>query len=106
MKIQTWLQIFCITAVILGFASIAFSRPVWIEGEVTRSPWLKDSTYYIEVDKQVYKILPDIRITYRYLRNKGAYNEEPASVNTLYPGHTVLMKVNQKDVIQIIRFQP
>ena len=106
MNKMRWLNIFFIILVVCAISSFAFARPVWIEGSVTRSPWPKDSHYYIEVDKQTYRILPDIRITYRYLRNKRAYNEEKASVNSIFTGHQVSMKVNKKDVLQIIRYQP
>jgi hypothetical protein len=106
MKKKRGLKLFFLVLVVCAIFSSAFARPVWIEGIVTRSPWPKDNHYYIEVDKQTYRILPDIRITYRYKRNKRAYNEEKASVRSLFKGHQVSMKINKKDVLQIIRFQP
>jgi hypothetical protein len=106
MNKMRWLKVFFMVLVLCTISSSAFSRPVWIEGIVTRSPWPKDGYHYIEVDKQTYRLLPGIRITYRYKRNKRAFNEEKASVNSLYTGHQVSMKINKKDVLQIIRFQP
>ena len=67
--------IFILFSVLIS-ASAALSRAVWMEGKVTRAPWMVDSHYNIEVNKITYNILSDIRITYRYMRNEGAYDEK------------------------------
>lgn len=84
--------------------SLAGNRAIWIEGEVTKSPVMAASHQMIEVEKVSYRILPDIRITHRYLRNKGAYDEKNVSTNSISTGQKIMMKVRKKDVIQIILF--
>ena len=77
---------------------------VWVQGEVTRTTWTENNYNMVEVNGVTYRILPDIRVTYRYLRNKGAYNEKSSSVNSIYLGQKITMKVRRLDVIQIILF--
>lgn len=77
---------------------------VWVEGTVTRSPWVVDSQNKIEVNGVAYDILPNIRITYRYLRNQGAYDERTITLNTIAEGREIQVKVRKKNVIQIILF--
>ncbi|MCP4413689.1 MAG: hypothetical protein GY808_14105 [Gammaproteobacteria bacterium] len=84
--------------------SLATNRAIWIEGEVTHSPMRVGSHYTIEVDGIFYKILPDIRITYRYLRNEGAYNEKNINIDSISTGKKIMMKVRKENVIQIILF--
>jgi len=91
---------------LLSSASVLFAgnRAFWIDGKVSRAPWMGESYYMIEVDGLTYKILPGIRITHRYLRNKGAYNEENATVHSISTNQNIMIKVRKKDVIQIILF--
>ena len=73
---------------ISGSISVSFAdnRAFWIEGKVTRTPWRADPHYMIQVNGVDYTILPDIRITHRYLRNKGAYDEKNATVHSISTG--------------------
>ena len=85
------------------FVSFADNRAFWIEGEVTSRPYkIANAHYMIEVNNVTYKILDDIRITHRYLRNKGAYDESSASVDSISNGQTIMIKARKKEIIQII----
>ena len=84
--------------------SLAGNRAVWIEGEVTRTPWMAGSYYMIEVDWKPYTLLADTIVTHRYLRNKGAYDEKISSIHSILLGRKIMMKVRKKEVIQIILF--
>jgi len=106
MKIKTLRSLILIALGLLILTPVLFAgQPaVWIEGSVTRAPWIKDAHHMIEVDWKPYKVLSDIRITYRYLRNKGAYDEKQSHINLILPGQKIMMKVRKKDVVQIILF--
>jgi len=106
MRLIKTVILFFILIGILGSASVSLARQhaVWIEGKVTKAPWTVNSHHMIEVDWKPYKVLSDIRITYRYLRNKGAYDEKQSDFNLILPGQKIMMKVRKKDVLQIILF--
>ena len=84
--------------------SMAGDHAVWQSGMVTRTPVMVKSHYEIEVDGVRYSFLPDIRITYRYLRNKGAYNERNCTVHSIIRGQNLMMKIRGKNVLQIILY--
>lgn len=106
MQLKKTVIIIFIVFGMLSSASLVFAdnRAVWIDGEVTRTPVMVDSHYMIEVNGITYNILPDIRITLKYLRNQGAYNEKNATVRSISMGQKITMKVRKKDVVQIILF--
>ena len=90
--------------VLLCLSSIAVARGIWIEGKVTKTPWKVNSNYQIKVNKISYEIMPDARITYRYERNKGAYNEEKAGINSIRIQQSIMIKAYKNKIIQIILF--
>lgn len=77
---------------------------VWVEGTVTQSPWVVESRNKIEVNGVAYDILPNIRVTYRYRRNQGAYDERAITLDSIAEGREIMVKVRKKNVIQIILF--
>ncbi|MCP4670558.1 MAG: hypothetical protein GY857_04570 [Desulfobacula sp.] len=103
---KTYIIVFVLIGILCSaFVSFADNRAFWIEGEVTHRPYKIENTHYmIEVNKVTYKILDDIRITHRYLRNKGAYDESSASIDSISTGRTIMIKARKKEIIQIILF--
>ena len=106
MNLKNTVTILFIIMIVLSPTSFLFAenQAVWIEGKVTRKPWRIDSHSMIEVDWKPYKILSDIRVTHRYLRNKGAYDEKISNIYSIYMGQKITMKVKKKEVIQIILY--
>jgi len=96
----------CVILALLVFSSpgLANNQAVWVYGKVTRSPHQIDSRTYIQVDGELYKILPDIRITYRYERNRGAFNERKARLFAIGKSQEVAMRVRDNEVHQIILY--
>ncbi len=95
-----------IIVAVLGSSPVLFAdnRAVWVAGEVTQRPWRAGDHRMIGVDGTAYKILSGIRITHRYLRNPGAYDERSATVDSISTGRKIMIKVRKKDIIQIILF--
>ena len=106
MKIKALYSVFFIVlGLIIVISDLLAGQPaVWIEGSVTKTPWIVDSRHMIEVNGGAYCLLPDIRISHRYLRNKGAYDERNVKVNSIIKGQKIMIKVRKKDVVQIILF--
>ena len=84
--------------------SHARNRAVWISGRVTSSPWMEDSSYHMKVNNVLYTIRSNIRVTYRYERNKGAFDERKSSVSSIFKGQTIMIKAKNNEIIQIILF--
>ena len=84
------------------FSSAAFANAVWINGKVTKEPHEINDSYYIQVDGDLYRILPDIPIFYRYERSPGAFNDEKAHLYSISKNQEIMMKVRKNQVIQII----
>lgn len=93
-----------IIMVLAAVSSLALARGVWIEGEVTKAPWKVNSQYRIEVDGISYGIMSDARITYRYERNRGAYDERKVEIRFIRMGHKIMIKAYKNNIIQIILF--
>ena len=100
------LKIIIVLLIFLCSALPVSSKPlaVWIEGTVTRSPKMMNGNYYVMVNDHLYRILPDIRISYRYKRDPGAYSEKPAYVSSILKGQKIMIKVKHEDIYQIILF--
>lgn len=82
----------------------AITPAVWVDGNVTRAPWKMESDTYVEVDHLRYRILPGIRVSYRYLRNETAYAEKVSDLHSIVNGQKIWVKVRNNDVEQIILF--
>ncbi|MFH1154342.1 MAG: hypothetical protein V1793_11045 [Pseudomonadota bacterium] len=89
---------------VLASASSSFSvnRAIWVEGAVTRAPWSVGTEIMIEVDWKPYLLPPGVRITHRYWRNNGAYDEKLDTVSSIFTGQKILIKVWEKEIVQIV----
>lgn len=87
---------------LLFFTSAAFANAVWISGKVTQEPHEINDSYYIQVDGDLYRILPDIPIFYRYERSPGAFNDEKTDLYSIGKNQEIMMKVRKNQVTQII----
>ena len=90
---------------VLGFSLPAAAKDGWVYGEVTRAPRQIDDRTYIQVDGELYKILPNTRINYRIERRRGAYDEKEASVYSLHKYQDIAMRVRNHQAIQIIIYK-
>ncbi len=104
MKIQIkQLTVILFVLLFLSFNVIA-AGGVWIQGKVTGAPYKEDEKQYIEVNDKVYWILPDIRITYRFERRWGAFDEREATVSSISVGQDIMIKAIQNEINQIILY--
>ena len=88
--------------IVFCLSTFAFARAVWVEGTVTKTPYKIYNHYYIHVNGNLYKILPNTRITYRYEWSPGAFNEKKSSLNSISSHQNILMNVNHNNVSRII----
>ena len=104
MSLGKWHIIFCIIACILCSASAVSSKNsiAWIEGFVTKAPWIVDDVQMVEVDWKPYKILKGLRVTHRYWRSHDAYDEKIDSVNSIFTAQRLLIQVRGKLIVQIV----
>lgn len=79
-------------------------QAIWVSGRVEKAPWSMDGNDYLIVNQTVYKILPEIPIRRRVLRDKGAYDEKKARRYSIHKGQEIMLNVIKKDVIQILLF--
>ena len=91
-----------VLAVALLLSGAAFARPVWVKGEVTKAPYRVDGTYYMQVDGDTYRILPDARIASRYSPRPGAYNERKAFLSSIIKHQEVSIRVNYNEILRIV----
>lgn len=92
-----------IVFILLSVSSIAFAvDAVWVEGTVTRDPEIINSDHYVQVDGNLFRIMPDISIVQRYYREPEAYDDKAASIDSISRNKKILMKVKYQDIYQII----
>lgn len=96
-----WIAAMVATCVLL-LSSTGLGIGVWVEGEVTRAPYMKDGIYYMAVDGDTYRILEDVKVERRYYPRKGAYNHKKATLSAVLKYQDVMMKVNRMEVLRII----
>jgi len=96
----------CALLALLVFASVGFAntQPVWVYGKVTKAPHQINSKTYLQVDGELYKILPDIRITYRHERRPGAFDERSVRSFAIRKYQDIAMRVKNREVLQIILY--
>lgn len=96
-------HILYIVFVILFVSSIVLAiDAVWIEGTITRDPEIINSNHYVQVDGNLFRIMPDISIVQRYYREPEASDDKAASIDSISRDKKILMKVKYQDIYQII----
>jgi hypothetical protein len=99
------------TLLLISFSGIASARktmPVWEKGEVTKAAWKEGNEKYIEVDSERYIFLPDDRakITRQYKAPNGQWYSESFSLDKVYIGTKVLIRVIGMEIHQLIVEEP
>lgn len=90
--------------IVFCLSTAAFARAVWVEGTVTKAPHKIYGHYYIHMNGNLYKILPNVRITRRYERSRGAFDEEKASLDSISRHQRILMNADHNNVNRIILY--
>ena len=97
-----------IAFLVMSFAGIASAKkkqgPVWHGGTVTKAAWTEGKVRYIEVDDEKYTFLPEdrVKITRHYKTAKGQWLSEKLSLNKVYVGTRVLLRVQGLEIHQLI----
>lgn len=98
-------KISVLMVLLLFFSSSAgLANAVWVSGKVTRKPHEINNSCYIQVDGDLYRILFDIPIYYRYERSPGAFNERKAYLSSICIHQKIMIKVRKNQIIQIILY--
>lgn len=95
----------CALLALLIFSSVGLANtPTWVYGKVTKAPHQINSKTYLQVDGELYKILPDTRIAYRHERRPGAFDERAVRSYAIRKYQDIAMRVKGREVIQIILY--
>ena len=73
---------------------------IWIEGKVTRGPWVEKYTH-IEVNGVKYTITPEASIRHLYRNSSGIYLEETIPLNKLKAGIVIMLRVQGHRIFEI-----
>ena len=77
-------------------------KAVWVSGEVTKVPYEKNGTYYIQVEGTTYRILPEISLEYRYEAKPGVFYERKAFISMISLNQKIQIKVADYNIHQLI----
>ncbi|MGE5838599.1 MAG: hypothetical protein ACM34H_01600 [Deltaproteobacteria bacterium] len=96
---------------LISFSGIASARkqgPVWQKGTVSKVAWSEGSKRYIGVDEDTYTFLPDdrVRIARMYKAPGGGWLSEKLSLDRVYVGTDVLIRVEGMVIHQLIVEEP
>jgi hypothetical protein len=96
---------------LISFAGIASARkqgPVWQKGTVSKAAWTEGEHKYIEVDGDIYTFLPDdrVRIRQQFRTPGGQWHAVTLSLDKVYPGTEVLIRVEGKVIHQLVVEEP
>lgn len=111
MTIKKLLAFSLMTLLLISFSGIASARkstPVWQKGEVTKAVWKEGNEKHIEVDSEIYTFLPDdrVRVTRQYKAPNGQWYSESLSLDKVYLGTKVLIRVIGLEIHQLVVEEP
>jgi hypothetical protein len=89
---------------VFGTHTLSWAMPTWVEGTVTRTPWL-DTYRYIEVEGKIYTVMTTVRMGLRYEDRPGALTERVLTLQDIRRGDKAMMRVEGRRVYQILIYR-
>jgi hypothetical protein len=96
------------TLLVISFAGIVSAKkkqgPVWHKGTVTKTTYTEGKNKCIDIDDEQYIFLSDDRakITRQYKAANGQWHSENLSLNKVYRGTKVMIRVEGQHIHELI----
>lgn len=91
-----------LTMAVLLSAGQASALTVWMEGRVTKAPWVENNTNYIEINSIRFSFIKNATIYERTTSVSDIINEEPLALSSIRAGYKVLIAHQGSRIHQIV----